>query len=125
METGNARRRFSAEIKRRKAETGITFEQLRDVTGIPLRTLQHIASGDVEPKLDRVACLCQHLRISGDYVMTGDRSAIRVEDSVIREIIAACERSERYKRLSHDMAEGMGLIDPTNPGSGREESNGV
>lgn len=63
---------YVSRLKARKAELGMTNEQLAAVSGVPMGTLSKLLAGmNDSPKLGNLTALCQALDLSLDYTVYG------------------------------------------------------
>ncbi len=63
---------YVSRLKARKAELGMTNEQLAEVSGVPMGTLSKLLAGmNDSPKLGNLTALCQALDLSLDYTVYG------------------------------------------------------
>lgn len=63
---------YVSRLKARKAELGMTNEQLAAASGVPMGTLSKLLAGmNDSPKLGNLVALCQTLELSLDYAVYG------------------------------------------------------
>lgn len=72
MEPGESKMDYVSRLKARKAELGLTNEQLAAASGVPMGTLSKLLAGmNDSPKLGNLVALCQTLELSLDYAVYG------------------------------------------------------
>lgn len=60
---------FSARLQEIRKERGFTRQEIADNLNITVRAYQFYEEGKREPKLEKLAVLASHLKVSVDYLL--------------------------------------------------------
>lgn len=95
-------------IKKAKAQSGLTNEELSKKSGVALGTVNKILSGDTrEPKLPAIMALAEALDVSADYLIYGAKDKKETPTPVSedeRNVVRMAGRDGSYvvRRLSDE-----------------------
>src|SRR4051812_3505139 len=71
---GFTKQKKSVIIKRYRGEKGITQQELANLTGLSLRSIQRIEKGEVQPREYTLRLFVEKLGITNEYVEVSDDS---------------------------------------------------
>jgi transcriptional regulator with XRE-family HTH domain len=71
---GFTKQKVSVIIKRYRGEKGITQQELANLTGLSLRSIQRIEKGEVQPREYTLRLFVEKLGITNEYVEVSDDS---------------------------------------------------
>ena len=60
---------FSTRLQKVRIERGFSRKEIADILEITPRAYQYYEEGNREPNYEKLVILCQHLKVSSDYLL--------------------------------------------------------